>query len=118
KAKSHWRHSPQYKGFYALFAVVAVMGAFQHFSHSQLFSTTWKYSQWQLPHVSSTRAPANAETCESPIVRLEDIQLENAKLAQSFPKKHGLQGKWLHLELAKLSFADALFLSRLPEEPL
>lgn len=112
--KRAWRSHPHCTPLAILLAVIAVMGVTSRFQ-TQALKTSWSNSSWLKTIYLSDRTPASDLTCGGMQTNLTEIQLENEQLVKRFPKSHSLRGKWLHLDLQKLSFPEALLLSRWPE---
>lgn len=110
-----WRRSPHAVPLAVLLIAVAFIGFTQGLGGKQLL-TSWHNTHWSLPNVLTDRAPATFEGCQNNQYRLENLVLENERLEKTFPPRHNMQGRWLHLDLATLSFPQARLLSKLPQE--
>lgn len=110
-----WRRNPQAIPLAALVIAVTVIGVSEHVEDGKLL-TSWRKNKWTQPQVQVARGPAAFEGCTANEFRLENLLLENDRLEKSFPPQHNIQGNWLHLDLAKLSFPEARLLSKLPQE--
>ena len=114
--KFNWRKNPNLKFITFFAAAILLFSALKHFDHPSSKKTSWHTTYWQLPHIDSARMPASGEECSPNTPKLDDLQRENKKL--NHLKSHSIKGFWLHLNLAKLSFAEARFLSFFPAAPL
>jgi hypothetical protein len=110
-----WRRSPQAIPLAALFVAVTFIGISEQVVDGKLL-TSWRQNKWTQPHVQVDRSPAAFEGCAYNQYRLENLVLDNERMEKSFPPRHNIQGRWLHLDLAKLNFAQARLLSKLPQE--
>jgi hypothetical protein len=113
--KFNWRKNPNLKFVTFFAAVILLFSTLKHFEHSPTKKTSWHTTQWQLPHTDSDRTPASGDECLPHTPKLVELQKENIKL--NHLKNHSIKGFWLHLNLAKLSFAEARFLSFFPASP-
>lgn len=114
--KLNWRKNPQFK-FVTFFALaITALASFKYFDAPSSKVTSWHTTNWKLPHTFFDRTPASGEECTANSPKLVDLQNENNKL--NHIKKHAIKGFWLHLDLSKLTFAEARFLSFFPSTSL
>lgn len=110
-----WRRSPQAVPVAVFLLAVLFIGVAQQHKGQPLL-TSWHASKWSLSKALADRSPAAFEGCENNQYRLENLVIENDRLEKTFPPRHNIQGRWLHLDLAKLNFPQARLLSQLPQE--
>lgn len=112
-SKLNWRRNPNFKFLISFVAVIGIFSALKHFDQQSVKRTSWHGTKWQLAQTHSDRTPASGEECLPINPKVDELQKENEKL--NHLKRHSIRGHWLHLNLAKLTFPEARFLSHFPE---